>query len=85
MCNLPMDVHHLAHRYVMNDMIWRGKRPKRELIVIVLSSSALRKTDKPPDITMLVRIYNSFQILMHLGVVILCLYNYEWTNEWGKI
>ena len=50
---------------------------------MIISYSAFKNKDKPPDIKMLVRVHNSIQVLMHLGVVILCLYNYERTNEWG--
>ena len=45
----------------------------------MFSSAALKKMHEPPDITILVRSYNCTQILMHLGVVSLCFYN--WTSK----
>ena len=54
----------------------------------MFSSAALKKMHEPPDITILVISYNCTQILMHLGVISLCLYNwapkYELNDDLGK-
>ena len=55
---------------------------------MMISSAALKKMHEPPDINILVRSYNCAQILMHLGVISLCLYNwapnYKLNDDLGK-